>query len=74
VVFSAARPGQGGSDHVNEQPPEYWITRFEQNGFVCDHERTERWRAAWAKRGVRWWYCQNLLVFVRAEPTLRSRP
>jgi SAM-dependent methyltransferase len=74
VVFSAAGPGQGGSDHVNEQPPEYWVTRFEQNGFVCDYERTERWRTTWAERGVRWWYYQNLLVFVRAEPTLSPRP
>jgi SAM-dependent methyltransferase len=68
VVFSAAQPGQGGSDHVNEQPPAYWISRFEQHGFVCDNERTERWRKAWIERGVRWWYCQNLLVFVRARP------
>jgi SAM-dependent methyltransferase len=72
VVFGAARPGQGGSDHVNEQPPEYWIRRFEQHGFVCDDERTERWRAAWTERGARWWYCQNLLVFVRPG-SLRGR-
>jgi SAM-dependent methyltransferase len=65
VVFSGARPGQGGSDHVNEQPPEYWIAMFEQHGFVYDRERTERWRAAWMEGEVTWWYCQNLLVFVR---------
>ena len=33
IVFTAAPPGQGGTDHVNEQPPSYWITKFQQRGF-----------------------------------------
>jgi SAM-dependent methyltransferase len=72
VVFSGARPGQGGSDHVNEQPPEYWIAMFEQRGFACDRERTERWRAAWIEGEVTWWYSQNLLVFVRSTQSVPS--
>jgi SAM-dependent methyltransferase len=67
VVFGAARPGQGGTDHVNEQPLEYWTARFEQNGFACDEERTARWRQSWIERDVSWYYCQNLLVFVRVD-------
>ena len=33
VIFSAATPGQGGFNHVNENPLEYWISLFEENGF-----------------------------------------
>jgi hypothetical protein len=32
VVFTAAQPGQHGAGHVNEQPPDYWIIRFRQQG------------------------------------------
>ena len=33
VLFSAAIPGQGGQDHLNEQWPEYWQKKFEVNGY-----------------------------------------
>jgi hypothetical protein len=28
IIWSAAPPGQGGTDHVNEQPPDYWLSKF----------------------------------------------
>jgi SAM-dependent methyltransferase len=34
VLFSAARPGQGGEMHINEQEPEYWAALFANNGFA----------------------------------------
>ncbi len=34
VIFSAATPGQGGFNHINEKPFEYWVSLFESNGFV----------------------------------------
>jgi SAM-dependent methyltransferase len=33
VLFSAAQPGQGGENHVNEQPPEFWADLFSRQGF-----------------------------------------
>lgn len=33
VLFSAAIPGQGGTNHVNEQWPEYWNEIFKEYGF-----------------------------------------
>lgn len=33
VFFSAARSGQGGEGHYNEQPKEYWIKKFEDRGW-----------------------------------------
>ena len=34
ILFSAATPGQGGKDHCNEQPVQYWIHHFAKRGFV----------------------------------------
>lgn len=33
VFFSAASPGQGGHNHLNEQPPEWWLAKFRERGF-----------------------------------------
>src|SRR5512140_3832706 len=44
VVVTAAPPGQGGTDHLNEQPREYWLEKFEQRGFLENVELTHRWR------------------------------
>jgi SAM-dependent methyltransferase len=35
VAFSAAIPLQGGTSHVNEQWPDYWIEIFRENNFEC---------------------------------------
>ncbi|NUM54271.1 MAG: methyltransferase domain-containing protein [Candidatus Hydrogenedentes bacterium] len=64
IVFTAAPPGQGGTDHVNEQPHEYWIEKFGARDRVLDWPLTARWRAAWKESGhVQSWYYNNLLVF-----------
>ena len=70
VLFSAAVPGQGGTHHVNEQWPSYWIPLFERQGFTpvdCF-----RWQL-WDRDEVAWWYVQNLLAFVRT-PRLPDFP
>lgn len=66
TVFTAAPPGQGGKDHVNEQPPSYWITKFQQRGFEYAEELSKRWRENWQAEGdVQDWYYQNLMIFRR---------
>jgi SAM-dependent methyltransferase len=66
VVFTAAPPGQGGADHVNEQPPAYWIARFRQRGFDHAEAQSRRWRERWRAAGdVASWYTDNLMIFRR---------
>lgn len=38
VILSAARPGQGGHGHFNEQEPAYWKKRFDDAGFDFQSE------------------------------------
>ena len=68
VVFTAAPPGQGGEDHVNEQPPEYWIAKFNALGFQHDRELSGRWQQNWKENGqVAQWYWDNLMIFRKKQ-------
>ena len=49
VVMTAAPPGQGGHDHVNEQPREYWLDLFAEHGWIEDVESTRELQARWSK-------------------------
>lgn len=75
VLFSAAIPFQGGTNHVNEQWPEYWAAIFEERGFApVDCIR----RDVWSDENVEWWYAQNTLLFVEearlGAPTAGGTP
>ena len=64
VLFSAAVPRQGGTHHINEQWPSYWVPMFSAAGFHCiDVLRS----AIWSVPEVEWWYRQNLLLFASEE-------
>jgi SAM-dependent methyltransferase len=64
VLFSAAVPLQGGTHHVNEQWPGYWVSLFERHGYlVIDCLRDK----VWSNDRVEWWYAQNMLFFCSPE-------
>jgi len=61
VLFSAAIPNQGGTNHINEQWPSYWIELFGINEYKCiDILRQQIWN----DDSIEWWYRQNILLFV----------
>jgi 2-polyprenyl-3-methyl-5-hydroxy-6-metoxy-1,4-benzoquinol methylase len=64
VVFSAARPGQGGTLHVNERPAEYWVARFRRLGYRL-HPANEEFRREAAELELDPWYAANVNVFAR---------
>lgn len=68
VLFSAAIPHQGGTNHVNEQWPEYWAELFAEHGYVpvdCLRERI------WNNESVAYWLAQNLLFYVKKDALAR---
>lgn len=66
VLFSAAIKYQGGTNHINEQWQSYWVDLFESNGYRClDMFRPHLWNDG----SVRWWYRQNLFLFVNRSNT-----
>jgi SAM-dependent methyltransferase len=65
VVFSAATPLQGGVLHLNEQPAEYWIRRFEKQAMRLSPANAE-FRSAVAQLPIAPWYRDNVMLFIRA--------
>lgn len=60
IIFSAAIPGQGGQNHINEQWPEYWQKLFLKKGYYpCGILRD----LFWDNSKVEWWYKQNMLIY-----------
>lgn len=61
ILFSAAIPGQGGMNHLNEQEFNYWIDIFASHGYEAyDFVRPKIWHLD----DVEWWYKQNSFLFV----------
>lgn len=62
ILFSAAVPGQGGQNHLNEQWLLYWNEKFETEGYhLYDIIRP----VIWDNPEVDWWYKQNMVVFAK---------
>jgi len=70
VIFTAAQPNQGGTDHVNEQPHEYWVEKFVNRNYLLDEPLSNEWQVKWKRSGkVQSWYYDNLMVFRKKEST-----
>ncbi|WNB18069.1 class I SAM-dependent methyltransferase [Marivirga arenosa] len=66
IIFSAAIPGQGGQNHVNEQWPEYWERLFNSKNFKkYDIIRGKIWN----HQDVDVWYKQNIFVYSNLDLT-----
>jgi len=71
ILFSAAIPYQGGTNHVNEQWPAYWADLFSRHDYlpfdvIRDH--------VWDNGKVDRWYAQNTFLFVKTTKSLPLSP
>lgn len=64
VLFSAAIPHQQGVGHVNEQWPDYWVTRFASCGFQIVDRIGLRF---WDETSMPSFYAQNMFLFAERE-------
>jgi hypothetical protein len=68
LMITAAPPGQGGHYHVNCQPYQYWIDKFEAKGYEEKSyiaEMVKQQLFPWRKKpGIKAWY-DNMLYFER---------
>lgn len=65
VIMSAATPGQGGIDHINEQPHSYWQKKFESENHYFDEATSRGFSMHWKSADVASFYYDNVMVFVR---------
>lgn len=66
ILFSAAPPGQGGTGHINEQPPEYWQRKFAKFGY--EYQDLFRHRL---HPDVSPWFRANLTLVAKPEKLIR---
>ncbi|TWT54665.1 hypothetical protein Pla22_23150 [Rubripirellula amarantea] len=62
ILMTAARPGQGGMGHLNEQEPAYWIEKLKNRGFEYAERDTN------LLKDVRDEHYKNIMAFVRRPP------
>lgn len=71
VLFSAATPGQGGENHVNEQSLGYWQRLFMRHDYVAiDCLRPVIGR----DKGIPVWYRHNIVLYVHRLSLQRITP
>lgn len=58
ILLTAATPGQGGTQHVNEQPHEFWLDMFNERGYHV-HAAQDELKAFLA--GLPQWSCHGWL-------------
>jgi SAM-dependent methyltransferase len=64
ILFSAAIPGQGGENHINEQTYEFWRALFHRHEYKpFDFVRP----AIKASTAIEIWYRHNIILYVAPE-------
>ena len=61
IVISAAPPGQGGEGHFNEQPPKYWIKKFNGYGYDFNEKNSKALHIIEDK------HSENMLIFEKLK-------
>lgn len=64
VLFSAAIPFQGGTNHLNEQWQSYWAVIFQEYGFTPINYIREK---IWNNKNVLSWYKQNIVMYINND-------
>lgn len=70
ILFSAAIPGQGGTNHINEQWQSYWIEKFKKRGYFVDISIREFF---WNEERISPWRRQNILFFSKSRGEVTER-
>ena len=60
ILFSAAIPYQGGTEHINEEWQSYWIKKFVSRGYNYDTSLRDY---LWKDKDITPWRRQNILFF-----------
>ena len=70
IVFSAAIKHQGCRNHINEQPQNYWIQKFNNLGYQAHQFLRD---SLWKNDNIGAWYRQNIMCFSRTRATSNAR-
>lgn len=70
ILFSAAIPYQGGTNHLNEQWQDYWAKLFKKRDYLpVDFIR----KRVWNNQKVKWFYSQNVILYVKKNKLYKNK-
>lgn len=67
VIFTTAKPGQGGHFHINEQPENFWIEKFQAQGFAYQAKISQAIKEQAKENNILSWYSDNFMVFKKSK-------
>jgi hypothetical protein len=65
LIFTAARPGQGGVGHINCRSRDYWLSQLGAQGLQQDTALEQKLRQHMQNGPHMGWFVQNLIVMRR---------
>jgi hypothetical protein len=66
LIFTAAKPGQGGVGHINCRPRKYWLDKFLAKGLVEDVELKDQ-LINYCRQGYHMgWFVNNVMILKKA--------
>jgi len=70
VIFSAATPGQGGFNHINEREFKYWISLFNSHGYTAFDIFREKIQS---QKSIPTFYRNNIFLFIKSQEFTRLK-
>lgn len=67
LIFTAAKPGQGGTGHINCQPKEYWADLLKQTGLTRSIVAENHLIQYALKGSYMGWFVNNLIILKRKD-------
>lgn len=72
LLFTAAHLGQGGTDHINCRPKEYWEYKFKEKGLIRSTTLEDQLKSIVAESSHMGWFTMNLMIFYKIDESIRE--
>jgi len=67
LLFTAACVGQGGTDHINNRPKEYWEHKFKEKGLIRCHTLEAQLEEYVKSNMYMGWFTANQMIFYKID-------
>jgi 2-polyprenyl-3-methyl-5-hydroxy-6-metoxy-1,4-benzoquinol methylase len=67
LLFTAACVGQGGTDHINNRPKEYWEHKFKEKGLIRCHTLEAQLEEYVKSNTYMGWFTANQMIFYKID-------
>ena len=70
LLFTAAHVGQGGTDHINNRPKEYWEHKFKEKGLIRCHTLEAQLERYVKGDQHMMWFTINQMIFYKIDESI----